>query len=183
MRTKIIAVNAIIVAIVGLLAFFIVRSSLGNALSNSSSQSARATQDATTAAAKLQLGALQLERWLTAKAQEGATQEVISRATAEARGNAATALCDRLASEAKSLSFTPAIVSVIDLNGKFVGRNGSSLLRGEDAASTSPSRLRSHGALPAQTCGSTKSATINTSCLMRRFETLPTRLLVCLLSV
>jgi hypothetical protein len=135
MRTKIIAVNAIIVAIVGLLAFFIVRSSLGNALSNSSSQSARATQDATTAAAKLQLGALQLERWLTAKAQEGATQEVISRATAEARGNAATALCDRLASEAKSLSFTPAIVSVIDLNGKFVGRNGSSLLRGEDAAS------------------------------------------------
>jgi uncharacterized SAM-binding protein YcdF (DUF218 family) len=85
MRTKIIAVNAIIVAIMGLLSFVVVRQSLSSALTNRSAQSARAMQDAVAASSKLQLQALQLERWLTAKAQDQATQGVVTSATAEAR--------------------------------------------------------------------------------------------------
>jgi hypothetical protein len=133
MRIKIIVANAIIVVILGILSFFVVRQSLNGAVNNQAAQRARAVQDASTASARLQLNALEIERWLTAKAQDAATQGVMTAATADARGNAASALCDKLATEAKAIA-TPAIVAVIDANGKFVGRNGSTLSRGEDAA-------------------------------------------------
>ncbi len=138
MRTKIIAVNAVILAIVGLLAFVVVRQTLAGSLNNSTVLTARARQDATTAAARLQLEALQLERWLAVKAQEPSTQEVLSRSTAEARGDAATSVCDRLVTEAKSMGTAPALVLVVDASGRVVGRNGSTLSRGDDVGTLYP---------------------------------------------
>jgi methyl-accepting chemotaxis protein len=138
MRTKIIAVNSFIVAIICILAFVVVRQTLNGQLNNPTARSARAQQDATTAAARLQLEALQVERWLAARAQEPATLEVLGRSTAEARGDAATQLCDKLLADAKRMGTAPALVLMVDAQGRVVGRNGSTLSRGDDLASVYP---------------------------------------------
>jgi hypothetical protein len=138
MRNKIIVVNAIIVALVGLLAFGVVRKSLGDHLTSASGRTARAKQDATYAAARLQLEALQLERWLAVKAQEPTTVEVLSRSTLEARGDAATQVCDKLLAEAKATGTAPALVLIVDAAARVVGRNGSTLSRGDELAVVYP---------------------------------------------
>jgi hypothetical protein len=139
MRNKIIAVNAVIVLIVGLLAFAIVRTQLAAATSSADQLKRSAHRDATSAAAKLQLDALRAERWLTAKGSDAATRAALSKATPAARGDAATALCDQIASDAAgALGRRPSIVAVVDRAGKIVGRNGSNLSRGDDVASAYP---------------------------------------------
>ena len=55
MRIKLIAVNALIVAIVGFLSFLLVRSALSTATSNKDQLSAEAENDANGAASRLQL--------------------------------------------------------------------------------------------------------------------------------
>ncbi|MFO0667850.1 MAG: MXAN_5187 C-terminal domain-containing protein [Polyangiaceae bacterium] len=141
MRTKIIAVNAIIVVIVSLLAFAIVRQTLVAATRNPVALTARAKQDAAGAGSRLQLEALEMERWISSKAVEPAATEVVSRATAEARGDAATDFCDKVLNAAKqsgAAGSTPALVMVVDASGKIVGRNGSSLMRGDDLSAVYP---------------------------------------------
>ncbi len=102
MRIKIIAVNALVVVIVGLLAFLLVRSALGTATSNKDQLAAEAQNDVNGAAASIQLDGLRAERWLAAAAIEAATVDTLTKATQEARGDAATKRCDDLVSRMKN---------------------------------------------------------------------------------
>lgn len=139
MRNKIIAVNAVIMLIVGLLAFAIVRTQLLDATSSVGQLKTSAQRDVSGAAAQLQLDGLRAERWLAMKAAEQATRAVLTRATPDARGDAARQLCDQVASAAQgSLGSKPSIVAVVDASGKIVGRNGSDLNRGDDIAASYP---------------------------------------------
>lgn len=139
MRNKIIAVNAVIVLIVGLLAFAIVRTQLAAETSSTDQLKRSAQRDVAGAAAQLQLDALRAERWLAMKAQEPATRAALGKATADARADAARQLADQIASAASSaLGAKPSIVAVVDNAGKIVGRNGSDLNRGDDIGSAYP---------------------------------------------
>jgi hypothetical protein len=140
MRNKIIAVNAIIVVIVGLLAFAIVRTQLALETSSVDQLKRSATRDVSGSAARLQLDGLRAERWLAMKAGEAATRSALSRATQDARADASRQLADQIASAAQTAVGTkPSIVALVDGNGKIVGRNGSDLNRGDDIASAYPS--------------------------------------------
>lgn len=139
MRNKIIAVNAVIVLIVGALAFAIVRTQLAIETSSADQLKRSAQRDAAGSAAQLQLDGLRAERWLATKAVEPATRAAISRATPEARGDAARALCDQIAGAAQgALGTKPSIVALVDGSGRIVGRNGSDLNRGDDVAGAHP---------------------------------------------
>ncbi len=142
MRNKIIAVNAVIVLIIGLLSFVILRAAVTAAASNTGQLTERAKHDAQGAAARFQLDGLRVERWLATKAAETATLDAIGKASPNARGEAATALCDQIGSAAKgSPSFegiVPSLVVLVDDKGKIVGRNGSALARGDDLGALYP---------------------------------------------
>jgi hypothetical protein len=139
MRNKIIAVNAVIVLIVGLLAFAIVRTQLAIETRSADQLKKNAQRDAVSAAAQLQLDGLRAERWLATKSVEPATRAAMSRATPDARGDAARQLCDQIASAAQNaLGTKPSIVALVDASGKIVGRNGSDLNRGDDIAGVHP---------------------------------------------
>src|SRR6201999_273538 len=102
MRIKLIAVNAAVVAIVALLSFLLVRSALGTATSNKDQLSTEAENDVNGAASRLQLDGLRAERWLAAASREPGIIEALSKATATARGDAATTRCDDLVSRMKN---------------------------------------------------------------------------------
>ncbi len=139
MRNKIIAVNAVIVLIVGLLAFAIVRTQLAAETSSTDQLKRSAQRDVAGAAAQLQLDGLRTERWLTMKANEPATRAALGKATPDARGDAARQLADQIASAAfDAIGAKPSIVAVVDNAGKIVGRNGSDLNRGDDIGSAYP---------------------------------------------
>ena len=139
MRNKIIAVNAAIVLIVGLLSFVIVRQSTLAAATNPERIKTHTERDAQAVSARLQLDGLRIERWLAQKATEPAALEVFNKASDGAKGDAATAFCDSVAGAAKSVfSTSPSLVAFIDANGKIVGRNGSPLERGDDVGSAYP---------------------------------------------
>jgi hypothetical protein len=142
MRIKIIAVNALIVAVVGLLSFLLVRSSVGAATSNKDQLTAGAQGDANGAAGWVQLDGLRAERWLATVATEPATEDALTKATASARGDAATKACDDIVSRMKNAALfernVPTFVALIDTSGHIVGRNNSNLSRGDDLAGSYP---------------------------------------------
>lgn len=138
MRNKIIAVNAVIVLIVGLLAFAIVRTQLAVEASSPDQLKRSAQRDVAGAAAQLQLDGLRAERWLAMKANEPATRAALSRATPEARGDASRQLADQIVSAAGAIGTKPTMVVLVDVSGKIVGRNGSDLNRGDDVGSAYP---------------------------------------------
>jgi len=112
MRNKIIAVNAVIVLLVGLLSFAIVKTQLSLATSSTDQLKRSAQHDAVGIAAKLQLDALRAERWLSIKAADPATRASLTKATPDARADAARALADQLAREAPGeLASRPRIVA------------------------------------------------------------------------
>ncbi|MGD0676201.1 MAG: MXAN_5187 C-terminal domain-containing protein [Polyangiaceae bacterium] len=139
MRIKLIAVNALIVVVVGLLSFLLVRSSLSTATSDKDQLAADAENDVNGAASRLQLDGLRAERWLAAAAGESATIDALSKATPSARGDAATTRCDDLVSRTKNAPLfernVPTLVAMVDPSGRIVGRNNSNLSRGDDLAS------------------------------------------------
>jgi hypothetical protein len=140
MRIKIIAVNALIVAIVGLLSFLLVRSSLASAASNKDQLSAEAQENVNGAAGRLQLDGLRAERWLAGAATAQGALDALAKATATARGEAATKACDDLVSKMKNAPLfernVPTLVAIVDANGRIVGRNNSNLNRGDDLGKT-----------------------------------------------
>jgi len=139
MRNKIIAVNAVIVLLVGLLSFAIVKTQLSLATSSTDQLKRSAQHDAVGIAAKLQLDALRAERWLSIKAADPATRASLTKATPDARADAARALADQLAREAPGeLASRPSMVAIVDSNGKILARSGSDLGRGDDVASAYP---------------------------------------------
>src|SRR6188768_2582402 len=101
MRNKIIAVNAVIVLIVGLLAFTIVKTQLSLATKNTDQLKRSAQRDAVGVAAKLQLDGLRAERWLAAKAADPAIRALMTKAsTPTARSDTARQLSDAIANDA-----------------------------------------------------------------------------------
>ena len=139
MRNKIIAVNAVIVLIVGLLAFAIVRTQLAVTTSSPDQLKKSAQRDAVGAAAKLQLDALRTERWLAAQAADPAAKAALSKATPDARSAGARQVADQIASNARSaLGTKPTIVAIVDSAGKIVARDASDLNRGDDVAGAYP---------------------------------------------
>ncbi|HEX4448296.1 MAG TPA: MXAN_5187 C-terminal domain-containing protein [Polyangiaceae bacterium] len=142
MRIKIIAVNALIVAVVGLLSFLLVRSSVGAATSNKDQLTAGAQGDVNGAAGWVQLDGLRAERWLASIAIESATEDALTKATASARGDAATKACDDLVSRMKNAPLfernVPTLVAMVDPGAHIVGRNGSNLSRGDDLGAFYP---------------------------------------------
>lgn len=140
MRNKIIAVNAVIVLIVGLLSFAIVQQALSRATSSQEQLKNTAKRDAVGVAAKLQLDGLRAERWLAAKAAEPETRAALSKGSVpQARSDAARGLSEKIANQVQTaLGTKPSVVGVIDSNGKLLGRNGSDLGAGDDVAATYP---------------------------------------------
>jgi hypothetical protein len=139
MRNKIILVNAIIVLIVGLLSWVLVRSSLNAAVDNSVQVADDAKHGVLGASSRLQLDALKTERWLSIRAAEAATLDAVNRGTASAQQDAATARCDAVASVARgAFESAPSLVVMVDAGGKTVGRNGSTLMRGENLGAVYP---------------------------------------------
>jgi hypothetical protein len=140
MRIKIIAVNALIVAMVGLLSFLLVRAALSSAAGNKDQLTQEAQNDVNGAAGQLQLHGLRAERWLAAAATEPATVEAMSKASPSARGDASTRRCDDLVSKMKNAALfeknVPTLVALVDSSGKIVGRNGTNMNRGDDIAGT-----------------------------------------------
>ncbi len=138
MRIKIIAVNAVIVVLVGLLAFVLARSSLISAAGDATQIQTQAKHDAQTASEQVQLDALRAERWLASKANEPATTDVLVKpaASPQAQGQAATSLSDAILTAAKQAAVfggkVPSLVVVVDARGKTIGRNGVNLGRDED---------------------------------------------------
>jgi hypothetical protein len=140
MRIKIIAVNALIIAVVGLLSFLLVRSALSSAAGNKDQLTMEAQNDVNGAAGRLQLDGLRAERWLTAAATEQATVDAMLKASPSARADAATRRCDDLVSKMKNAPLfeknVPTLVALVDASGKIVGRNGTNMNRGDDMAGT-----------------------------------------------
>ena len=140
MRIKIIAVNALIVAIVGLLSFLVVRAAIAAATSNKDQVTTEAQNDVNGAAGRFQLDGLRAERWLAKPASEQATLDALTKASASARGDAATTRANDLISTSKNAPLfernVPTLVALVDVAGKVVGRNGSNLNRGDDMAGT-----------------------------------------------
>jgi hypothetical protein len=143
LRNKIIAVNAVIILIVGLLAYAIVHQSVSSASTNAGALLPDAKHAVQGASARMQLDALRAERWLAGKAaNDPALLEVFQKSTDSARKDSATQYCDRLLADAHSASTfegaSLAIAMLIDSNGKMVGRNGSSLNAGRDIGADYP---------------------------------------------
>jgi hypothetical protein len=135
MRIKIIAVNALIVAVVGLLSFLLVRSALSSATSNKDQQAQEAQNDVNGAAGRLQLDGLRTERWLSGAATEQATLDALTKASPAARGDAATNRCNDIFNKMKNEPLfdknVPTLVALIDTTAKIVGRNNTNMSRGD----------------------------------------------------
>lgn len=142
MRNKIIVVNAIIIAIVGVLAFVMTRTGIISAASNTTTLMDETKHDALGAGARLQVDGLKVERWLTVRASDPASADPLNKADKLAAGRGATQVCDGIVASAKtSPDFegrVPSLVLLTDANGMTVGRNGSELRRGEDLGATYP---------------------------------------------
>ncbi|HEY2514519.1 MAG TPA: MXAN_5187 C-terminal domain-containing protein [Polyangiaceae bacterium] len=136
MRNKIIAVNAAIVLIIGLLSWVLMRGAITSVASNQGVLLSEAKHGVQGAAARVQLDSLRAERWLSQKASEPASVEPFQKSTDSARKEAATSLCDRVLSDSRAGStfegIAPSVVMLIDENGKLLGRNGSNLNAGRD---------------------------------------------------
>ncbi len=142
MRNKIIAVNAVIVLLVGLLSWALMHQAIVAAAGNQTILLVDSKHDVQGAAARLQLDALRAERWLYQRGQDPAALDAFQKSTETARKEAATSFCDRVLSDARA-NFTfegvaPAVAMLIDENGKMVGRNGSSLNAGRDIGADYP---------------------------------------------
>jgi hypothetical protein len=142
LRNKIIAVNAVIVLIVGLLSWVLMRQTIGAAAGNPGVLLADAKHEVQGASARLQLDALRTERWLAQRATDPAALDPFQKSTDSARKEAATSICDRFLSDARGSStfegIAPAMAMLIDENGRMVGRNGSSLNAGRDLGADYP---------------------------------------------
>src|SRR5260370_39507444 len=98
MRWKIIAVNSIIVLLVGVLCFALLRASFSDVASNPSLRKAEAERALAAANTRLELDAVRTERWLATTANEEASREIFKAGTGSARQEEATEYSNRLRS-------------------------------------------------------------------------------------
>ena len=139
MRSKLIVVYASLVVLMGVLSFGYLRQAIQSVNRSPSTLAERARHEVAYVSARLELAALTQERWLTTAPAVTSAAEVMGRGTPEARGDAATAYCDGLVSAAApALGARPALTVLVDPSGRIVGRNGSSLSRGDDLGVAHP---------------------------------------------
>ena len=143
MRWKIIAVNSLIVLLVGVLSYALLRAGLGDLASNQAQLKGDAERALGAANTKLELDAVRAERWLATMANEKASREIFKAGTISARQEEASEYSNRLLSAAVSNpvfdQMAPTLLGVVDANGVSLGRNGTNLGRGEDLAAGHPS--------------------------------------------
>ena len=146
MRWKIIVVNATIVALVALLSYVLLATSLKGVLSDESERHLAVDQALRAANAQLALDALRLERWLEANAGDESVRRVFTAGTPSARSEAATEEANRLRDaalgEAAFAKMAPSLVAFVDEHGVGLGRNGSTLMRGDRLGQVYPSLAR-----------------------------------------
>lgn len=135
MRAKIIWVNGGIMAVVTLITFFLVRSSLVGLLSNPSEVARDATRAAQAAETRLSLDASRTERWVARQAAGEEAILVYSAGLETARQDRATSTANRIKDVAQQdpifHGLPPSLVLFVDAEGVGIGRNGSALMRGE----------------------------------------------------
>src|SRR5260221_9292830 len=100
MRWKIIAVNSIIVLLVGVLSYALLRAGLGDLASNPAQLKAEAERALAAANTRLELDAVRAERWLATTANEKASREIFKAGTVSARQEEASEYSNRLLSAA-----------------------------------------------------------------------------------
>jgi hypothetical protein len=141
-RNKIIAVNAVIILIMGLLSYVLMHQAITAAASNPTALLADAKHGVQGASAWLQLDALRAERWLAQKSSDSGALDAFQKSTDSARKQAATTFCEHVLSDARTQGvydgIAPAVAMLIDDSGKMVGRNGSSLNAGRDIGADYP---------------------------------------------
>jgi hypothetical protein len=143
MRWKIIIVNSIIVLVVGLVAYGLMVTALGDAVTNSAERKAQVEQTLQSANSQLALDGLRLERWLAEQAGDPVVRGVFSAGTAAARSEAATTQANRIRDAAVNVPdfarIAPSLVLFVDKAGVAIGRNGSTQLRGDAMGEAYPS--------------------------------------------
>ncbi|KYF50966.1 MXAN_5187 C-terminal domain-containing protein [Sorangium sp. So ce854] len=141
MRGKIIAVFAVIVLMVGGLAYALARASLGQIASPGEAPRALAA-----AMAQLQVDGLVLERWLASHASDPRLRQPFNAGTAPARAEAATsaanAVREAVAASPELARTPPSLVVLVDTKGVVLGRNASALMRGDNLGAVYPSLMR-----------------------------------------
>lgn len=140
MRSKIIAVNSIVVLIVGFFTFALLQMSLGSSGATEPLVREEATRALHAANAKLELDALKAERWLASQANQEAIQAVFKVGTPQARAEGATEQANRLRASARGQAAGVAVslVALVDAQGLVLGRDGTNLMRGEDVGAAHP---------------------------------------------
>lgn len=135
MRWKIIVANAGIVLIVGLVAYFLMATSLTAVVKNDARARTAVAQSVRAANARLALDALQLERWLDSRVRVDSVGDVFAGGTEQARQESATVQATKIRDDAAqnpALSgIAPSLVLFIDTQGTALGRNGSTAMRGD----------------------------------------------------
>jgi hypothetical protein len=140
MRLKIIALFSLIVLVVGGLSYFLSRAAM-HPLTQTDPASAQRAVGA--AVAQLEVEGLSAERWLAGRAPDPALREPFAAGTEKARSETATSACNKVSEAAASAQelqgIRPALVLLVDDKGKVLGRDGSSMMRGDDLAAAYPS--------------------------------------------
>jgi hypothetical protein len=136
MRSRIIGVNVLIVLIVGLLSFALVRSSLEKMTSRGDEVRRAARHEAEAIASSLLVSAARVERVLETKVDDSEFRSAIE--AAKGAGDVATSKATSLKNQAKGWGITFAKVAVVDADGKLIGRDSSSLERGNDVFAKLP---------------------------------------------
>ncbi|HEY5962078.1 MAG TPA: hypothetical protein VIV60_36225, partial [Polyangiaceae bacterium] len=143
MRWKIIVANAGIVLILGLVAYVMLATSLGEVVQNEGRARTTVAQAVRAANARLAVDALQTERWLDQRVRTDDVRDVFSGGTIEARKESATVQANKIRDEAAQNplfgGLSPALVLFLDAQGVALGRNGSALMRGERVGDVYPS--------------------------------------------
>lgn len=144
MRWKIIIVNAAIVAIVGLLSFFILSTELHDILADPAAGRQNAERALDAANAQLALSGLRVERYLAAEANSESVRGVFDAGTVSARGEGASIEAKNVAARVKSAlsGVSLSLVLFIDARGVSLGRNDSNQMRGENLGRVYPTIMR-----------------------------------------
>lgn len=140
MRLKIIALFSLIVLVVGGLSYFLSRAAMQPLTQVDPSAAQRAVG---AAVAQLEVEGLAAERWLAGRAADPALREPFEAGTEKAKSETATSACNKVSEAAASApelqGIRPALVLLVDDKGKVLGRDGSSMMRGDDLGAAYPS--------------------------------------------
>lgn len=133
MRVKIIAIFSVIILLVCGVIYGVGVATMGKQPDKREKDTPRALQGAIT---QLQVEGLATERWLTGRVAEASAREPFVAGTANARAEGATTVANKIRDAAASapelLGVQPSIVLLVDTAGVVLGRNGSTLMRGDD---------------------------------------------------